>query len=289
MAFTVPLSIIDSKGKRIPYGILGISSKRTDFSDFDLELIRILSVHSTQVLSNLELIKKLEKEKNLSTTLLDIMTHDISNCIQMCYLVISSIQEDSILPSNEDLDATVSIIESNIRILRNVKRLSVTKTSEADLMPIDLKKSLEQAIKTIRTENPKRKLEIDLDIDDGIYIFVDDLIQDIWLNIFRNTLKFDRLDVCEIGIGWDIKMGGNEVKVLVKITDHGPGIPDKEKELIFGREHRGKTKTKGSGIGLFVVSTLMDYYNGSVWIENRVKRNHKKGSVFCFEFTTPQE
>ena len=263
--------------------------KKTNISDLDLELLRTLSVHSTQVLSNLELIKKLEKERNLSTTLLDIMTHDISNCIQMSYLVLSSMSHKGKPPIKEDLDATLSIIESNIRILKNVKRLSITKTSEADLSPIDLKKSLDQAIRTIKTENPKRKLEIDMDVDEGIYIYADDLVQDIWLNIFRNTVKFDPSDNCRISVGWDIKTKGKHTKVLVKITDYGPGIPDMQKELVFGREHRGRTKTKGTGIGLFVVSTLMDYYKGDVWIENRVKKNYKKGTLFCLEFSTPRE
>ena len=192
-------------------------------------------------------------------------------------------------PKSKDLDQMISILEANIRILRNVKRLSVTKSMDAHLYPHDVKRSIKDAKKILVSENPDRDIQFNLDLDDEIYINCDDFIQDIWLNIFRNILKFDKSKKCRIDIGWDINIRGDDTNILVKVADHGPGIPDKEKKLIFGREERGTATAKGTGLGLFVVNRLMEYYGGRIWVENRVKKDHTKGSVFCLEFTTPQE
>lgn len=287
MAFTVPLCYTDHMGALAPYGILGISSKRTDFTEQDLELIRILSVHATQVLSNLQLIRKFESEQALSQLLLDILTHDISNCIQMCYLNYTLMQDGKV-PDRETMDDSLSILESNIRILSNVKKLSL-KRKGVPLVSMDLRSGLLQAIKAVRAQNPGRKVSVALDVDPDITVLADDLVQDVWLNILQNILKFDPAKECRIRIGWGAVMSGRGAKVLVRISDNGPGIPDPEKEAVFGREQRGSTQVNGTGIGLFVVATIMERYNGRVWIEDRVKGDHTKGSVFCLEFLTPED
>ena len=43
---------------------------------------------------------------------------------------------------------------------------------------------------------------------------------------------------------------------------------------------RGRTKAGGTGLGLFLVKTLVDSYNGKVWIEDRIQGDYKKGCRF---------
>ena len=66
----------------------------------------------------------------------------------------------------------------------------------------------------------------------------------------------------------------------VSIEDNGPGIMDDLKPMIFNRRLRGGSKARGSGIGLFLVKTLVDDYGGRVWAEDRLQGDHKKGSRF---------
>jgi signal transduction histidine kinase len=66
----------------------------------------------------------------------------------------------------------------------------------------------------------------------------------------------------------------------VTVDDNGPGIPDHIKEIVFNRMQRGDTKAKGSGMGLFLVKSLVEDYGGKVWAEDRIKGDHTRGARF---------
>jgi signal transduction histidine kinase len=50
------------------------------------------------------------------------------------------------------------------------------------------------------------------------------------------------------------------------------------KESIFNRMQQGDTRARGSGLGLYLVKSLVDSYGGKVWAENRVAGDHTKGA-----------
>jgi signal transduction histidine kinase len=66
--------------------------------------------------------------------------------------------------------------------------------------------------------------------------------------------------------------------VRVKIADNGPGVPDDKKRTVFGKGEKG-FDSSGTGIGLYLVATLVEQFGGDVSIED----NDPKGSVFVVE------
>ena len=73
-------------------------------------------------------------------------------------------------------------------------------------------------------------------------------------------------------------------KPLLEIKDQGCGISDIEKEQVFQKFFRSGSentrKTKGTGIGLFIVKSICDLHQISIKINN----NQPKGSVFQIQF-----
>jgi signal transduction histidine kinase len=69
-----------------------------------------------------------------------------------------------------------------------------------------------------------------------------------------------------------------EGRVVVRVADNGPGVPDDRKEAVFGRGEKGLRST-GTGLGLYLVDTLVDSYGGRV----RVEDNDPEGAVFVVE------
>jgi signal transduction histidine kinase len=66
----------------------------------------------------------------------------------------------------------------------------------------------------------------------------------------------------------------------VVVEDNGPGISDNIKSRLFTRFSRGDTKTRGRGLGLFLVKSLVEDYHGKVWVEDRVPGDYTKGARF---------
>lgn len=68
----------------------------------------------------------------------------------------------------------------------------------------------------------------------------------------------------------------------IAISDTGIGIPNDQKHNIFNRFFRGrnavKIETDGSGLGLFIVKSIIEKHSGRVWFESE----ENKGTTFHF-------
>lgn len=75
--------------------------------------------------------------------------------------------------------------------------------------------------------------------------------------------------------------------VAVRVEDRGPGVPPAERELIFGRFHRGRAADAagappGTGLGLAVSREHVELHGGRLWVEDR------PGGGACFVVELPR-
>ena len=66
-------------------------------------------------------------------------------------------------------------------------------------------------------------------------------------------------------------------RMRIEVADNGQGISDEHKTRLF--EPNFSTKKTGMGLGLTIVSTIVNDHNGLV----RVRDNHPRGAVFIVE------
>ena len=64
----------------------------------------------------------------------------------------------------------------------------------------------------------------------------------------------------------------------ISIGDNGPGIPDEDKSAVFYKFFRRFDNQDSRGLGLHLVKTLVNRYNGTVWIEDRVIGRPSEGA-----------
>lgn len=124
------------------------------------------------------------------------------------------------------------------------------------------------------------KNHIQLNIEQEIYYSGDkELLPSIIINLIENAIKYS---FETINIHVNLKMVNN--KPLLEIKDNGSGIPDKEKETIFQKFFRSGSedtrKTKGTGLGLFIVKSICDLHQ----IDIKILNNQPTGSVFQLQF-----
>ncbi len=106
-----------------------------------------------------------------------------------------------------------------------------------------------------------------------------ELIQSVIVNLIENAVKysFDYVNVL-------VTLKREDQKFVLEISDSGIGIIETEKEKIFENFYRSGNedtrRTKGTGIGLFLVKTICDLHQASI----AVLSNEPKGSIFKIEF-----
>ncbi len=126
------------------------------------------------------------------------------------------------------------------------------------------------------------KQSIILTIEENIYLKADkDLIQSVIINLIDNAVKYSFNDVL---ITLNLKHENNFL--VLEIKDCGIGVLEKERKKIFNHFYRvgseENRKTKGTGIGLFLVKSICDLHHASI----ETLPNIPKGSIFKIKFQT---
>ncbi|MDI9341717.1 MAG: HAMP domain-containing sensor histidine kinase [Sediminibacterium sp.] len=118
------------------------------------------------------------------------------------------------------------------------------------------------------------------DIEENIVLIADHLtFPSIITNLIDNSFKYS---FNEKQVHLSLKK--EKESVILRVSDRGCGIPEVDKAKIFDRFYRAgheETRlTKGTGLGLYIVSYLVKAHNGSVTVEN----NQPSGSIFKLSF-----
>jgi two-component system phosphate regulon sensor histidine kinase PhoR len=128
-----------------------------------------------------------------------------------------------------------------------------------------------------------RRLKVEREIGNGAAIVQGDpaKLQDALRNLLENAANHSPE-------GGRIQMASRreETRVLITITDEGPGLPPSDLKRIFERFYRvDKSRTRdgkdpgGTGLGLSIVKHLVDLHGGRVYAVNRPAR----GAIFTVE------
>ncbi len=88
-------------------------------------------------------------------------------------------------------------------------------------------------------------------------------LRQVFLNILDNAAKHG-----SEGTEIEAEIFASEDMVVVKIRDHGPGIPEDELPLVKKKFYKGSSKVRGSGIGLAVCDEIVLLHGGNLTLEN---------------------
>ncbi len=207
---------------------------------------------------------------------LDLISHDINNMNQVGLGFLELAQENLDEDGKALLSRPLEVLKNSSMLIDNVRKTRKALTGELELQATDLGKILDEAIEAFSSQE---QVTINHTPTRENYVMANDLLKDVFSNLIDNAVKHSRKPVV-IGVGIEKIMDDHRDYYKVAIEDNGPGIPDDAKDKIFERMTRGDTKAKGSGLGLYLVKTLVKSFNGKVWVENRVDGDYNKGSRF---------
>lgn len=210
-------------------------------------------------------------------------------------LILSSIQVLKLRLENLDIDdysyfsKYINIMQQNtfrlIKLINNLIDSTKIDSESIEMHPIntDIVSFIEDTclsvIHFIKSKN--MNLIFDTDTEEEIISFDSDLIERVILNLLSNAIKFNKQNGTIF-----INLNVNQKDVVVEVKDEGVGIPKDKISTIFDRFEQVRTKMKsereGSGIGLYIVKSLIHMHGGTV------KINSEEGKGCSIIFTLPR-
>ncbi len=119
---------------------------------------------------------------------------------------------------------------------------------------------------------------ITADTDVPVLVANEDELRRVLANLVDNAVKYSpEGGTVEVAA----RMAGENLRFTVK--DEGIGVPEEERERIFGKFFRldpqMRTGVSGTGLGLYICRELVEQMGGRIW----VNANEGRGSSFVFE------
>ncbi len=103
-------------------------------------------------------------------------------------------------------------------------------------------------------------------------------IEEVLENLINNALKYSSHDTMV-----QVLTYFNSDVLTVEVSDNGPGLSDEDLTRVFSKGAVLSTQPTGgesrSGLGLWIVKTIIEDHNGRVWVKSKKGR----GSTFAFE------
>lgn len=160
----------------------------------------------------------------------------------------------------------------------NVSRLELG-TFGIEVAPTNLKEIAEDAFEEIKKDIKEKKIDVKKDYDEKLEEIELDprLVRIIIQNLLSNAVKYTK----EGGkVKIKIEKRENEEDIIIEVSDNGIGIPQRQQKNIFTKLFRAdnakENDTKGTGLGLYIVKSILDSAGGDVWFESE----EEKGTTF---------
>lgn len=223
---------------------------------------------------------QLEAAKSQAELYVDLMSHDIGNMNQamMGYLEMAL---DMLKPQGEEralLSQPLEIIANSSRLINNVRKLKQLQAGSVPSMTLDLGQVL-SGVKADFSSFPGRDVTINFDQVPDCLVEANSMLNDLFANLVDNAIRHSSgkliVDILLSKVTRD-----HTDYYRVDVEDNGPGISDQLKEKLLSTVEGGDKKAERRGIGLLLIKSLLDRFNGQMWIEDRVSGDYRKGSRF---------
>ena len=201
-----------------------------------------------------------------------VVRHDIRNDMNIV-MGWAQLLEENVNDDGQDALRKIMASGEHIIELTDIARdfvASLTGDGEIETKPVSIRSTIQTEMDLRREAYPGATFIDEGDIPE-VAVVANDMLSSVFRNLLNNAVQHNDTESPVVTVSGEMR--GD--KVVISVADNGPGIPDDQKESIFGKGEKG-LGSSGTGIGLYLVQSLLEQYDGSIWIED----NDPTGAVF---------
>lgn len=225
-------------------------------------------------------ISKIMELEGFKESMIQMIVHDLKNPLN------NVIGFSSLSPQQEYANLINYSGKQMLDMVENILDIhkSERKELKLTLTKINLNFLVEKSIAEVIFQVRENKVSI-LNNVPHCYVAIDEeLIRRVLINLLTNAIKYSPEEgIVKIRAEFSDQ---NKPKVILSISDEGPGIPAELTEKIFDTYFQVKARKSGlarsTGLGLTFCKIAVENHGGEIWVES----NEGKGSVFYFTLPT---
>jgi two-component system, OmpR family, sensor histidine kinase KdpD len=204
----------------------------------------------------------LAEGNRMRTALLAAVSHDLRTPLASIKASVSSLRQTDVEWSEADEADLLATIEQNADRLDALigNLLDMSRLHTGSLQPF-LRPTAVDEVAPVAVGGLDDSLRLEMAVPDGFPLVLADpgLLEQVLANLFSNALRYSPASrPPELHAALD----GDTVRL--EVVDHGPGVPDEQKELIFEPFERAGDRHPGVGLGLAVARGFAEAMGGRI-------------------------
>lgn len=252
------------------------AERRRQETDAVLAELRELAAERDRIEAEAIEAGALRRSDELKTALLRSVSHDLRTPLTSIIAAGTALDSPT-LTEQERHELSEAVVQEGQRLSRLVENLlDVSRlesgTAEPRREPVDLAGVLEAARESIGGDGA----EVKLGVDPEVPALVADPVQleRAFANLLENGVRH--------GGGRPVLVRSRETggRLVVRVVDQGPGIPEGERQRIFEPFYRRESGNRGFGLGLAIAKGFIEANGGEIAVESVPGQ----GSTFVVSF-----
>ena len=133
------------------------------------------------------------------------------------------------------------------------------------MMPISLAELTAAVVARLPEAGPRERIRVEIPAGLPPVMADERALGSVVFHLVENAIKYAPKG--------DVVLNAQEGdgRIVVRVTDHGPGIPEEERENVFEMFHRLDARDAreiyGHGLGLFTARRMVEAMGGRIWVE----------------------
>ena len=215
--------------------------------------------------------RHLESQRDLLEYLNALLRHEVLNTANVISGYAATLM-DEYPPGDRPHDYSETIrdqSEDMTTVIRDVRVLLDAMAGESEPEPVDLGSVVAEEVGKL--EDAHDRVEVETRVPEGVHVRANALLARVFGNLLSNAVEHNDSDTPRVTVAVETAAD----TVTTTVTDNGPGLPERTVEALFERPEG----LADHGIGLYLVSMLVDSYGGSI----ELTETGPDGSTFAVE------
>lgn len=229
--------------------------------------------------------RELDELNKLKNQFLGIAAHDLRNPLGVIMgyseYLLEEVEEILTEDQKDMLKSIMASSEFMLRLLNDLLDISAIESGNLNLnlCRADLVQVVRKNVELNNVIAHKKNISIHLNATASMPEILFDMgkIEQVLNNLISNAVKFS-----PPGSNVNVYISKGDSDLTVAVADHGPGIPEAEREKLFKPFQKTSVKSTGgetsTGLGLSIVHKLILGHKGKIWVDSKVG----EGSTFYF-------